>query len=365
MRLCLLSHLLLLSSCALWTSAPVLSPTQEVAHLRQTHELPSLAAALFVDGQSVFFEAQGSRRIETPEPVQLTDKFHLGSCTKAMTATLVGLFIDRGLLNWDTQLSVLLPHIKFDTSLKDLTIGELLTHQSGLLENPDRSLKKNFERLPVTKARRELATLTLSKPSKYPKHTYHYSNVGYIILGHTLEHLTKKSWEELMAREIFKPLGMNSCGFGVTSSPKENSPTQPWGHTRKDGKQISVQDDNSAYFGPSGTVHCNLADWQKFLQLHVAGFNGQSTFLKPATFLKLHSTPKPEESYTFGGWVRVDRKWADGPAFTHSGTNTFNYATTWWAPRRNALMMSVTNTSDAHDAMDRMITKFIQEFLSE
>ena len=360
MHWCLLS-LLILSSCALFKRTPLLTPPEEMAKLRKTYQLPATAAALWVDNQMIFQEAQGFRKIDAPIEVQKDDKFHLGSCTKAMTATLVAKFIERGSFNWTTKLSTLLSHIKFHESLNNLTIEELLSHHSGISVNPDEEKLKKVQHLKVTQARRMIAQVYLSQKSEFSPHEFHYSNVGYIILGHVLEHLTKKSWEKLMNTELFKPLEMRSCGFGVTSSALEKSPTQPWGHTIIGGKKTALQDDNTPIYGPSGTVHCNLLDWQKFIQLHVDGFKGESSFLKPETFKKLHSPPKASESYTFGGWVRVERAWAQGPAFTHSGTNTFNYATTWWAPTKALIFMSVTNisTEDTHEAMDEMVTKLI------
>jgi CubicO group peptidase (beta-lactamase class C family) len=363
MRWCLLS-LLILCSCALFKRTPLLNPSEEMAKLRETYQLPALAAVLSVDNQIMFQEAQGLRKMGAPIGVQEEDKFHLGSCTKAMTATLVAKFVERGLFAWKTKLSTLLPHLKFDESLKDLSIEALLSHHSGLSANPEPALAKKLRRLKVQPARREIAKVYLSQKSEFSPNDFHYSNVGYIILGHVLEHLTKKSWEELMSTELFKPLEMRSCGFGVTSSAREKSPTQPWGHTIIGGNKTALQEDNYPLYGPSGTVHCNLLDWQKFIQLHVDGFKGESSFLKPETFKKLHSTPKASESYTFGGWVRVERAWAKGPAFTHSGTNTFNYATTWWAPNRELITMSVTNTfaDDTHEALDKMVTRLIYHY---
>ncbi len=364
MRWSLLSLLLMITSCSLWKSSSSRSPSEELTHLRQTHDLPALAAALSLDNQMLFLEAQGFRKIDSPVEVTVQDKFHLGSCTKAMTATLVAKFIERGHFDWTSKVSSLLPHIKFHDSFKDLTIEDLLSHFGGLSTNPTKDKIPSLKKLKVTSARREVARIYLSDKPEFIPQEFHYSNVGYIILGHVLENLSKKSWEELISAELFKPLGMKSCGFGVTSKGSESTPSQPWGHSRVDQKMSPLQNDNYPFYGPSGTVHCNLLDWQKFLSLHVQGFNGDSTFLKPDTFKKLHSTPAPSETYTFGGWLRLERRWAQGPAFTHSGTNTLNYARTWIAPKRKAILMVVTNAHDEsiHTTIDEMFSALIHHF---
>jgi hypothetical protein len=71
-------------------------------------------------------------------------------------------------------------------------------------------------------------------------------------------------------------------------------------------------------------------------------YHGKNDFLKRASFQKLH-TPYPGQEYTYGAWIKVDRQWAKGPAFTHDGSNTLNYASVWWAPHKNLIAMSVTN----------------------
>ncbi len=61
-----------------------------------------------------------------------------------------------------------------------------------------------------------------------------------------------------------------------------------------------------------------------------------------ASFKKLH-TNYPGQAYTYGGWLKVERTWANGIVFTHNGSNTLNYATVWWAPKRNLSIMAVSN----------------------
>ena len=69
-------------------------------------------------------------------------------------------------------------------------------------------------------------------------------------------------------------------------------------------KTKSLQRDNFKFYGPAGTVYCNLHDWNKFLKTQVAGFNGLDTeVLKAESFKKLFSAyPDDKISYTFGGW---------------------------------------------------------------
>ena len=62
------------------------------------------------------------------------DQWHIGSNTKPITALLVALLIDQGMLDWDTPLEEIFPeHVdKWSADLKKITPAHLLTHTSGL-----------------------------------------------------------------------------------------------------------------------------------------------------------------------------------------------------------------------------------------
>ncbi len=188
-----------------------------------------------------------------------------------------------------------------------------------------------------------------------------------MIIGAVLEARTGKSWEVVIKEELFKPLGMNGCGFGAQARAKANPVDQPWPHTRTAGMLRPVtpdfQGDNPPTLGPAGTVHCTLDDWGKFAQLHMDGFNGRNTsLLKSSAFKKLHQS-YPGDEYTYGGWLRVDRPWAGGPTFTHSGSNTMNHAVIWMAPLKDSSFLAVTNAGGegAEQAADEAVSMLVKE----
>ena len=59
-------------------------------------QVPSLAAAVIVDGELHAAGAAGVRKRGDATPVTVNDKYHIGSCTKAMTTTLAGILVERG-----------------------------------------------------------------------------------------------------------------------------------------------------------------------------------------------------------------------------------------------------------------------------
>jgi CubicO group peptidase (beta-lactamase class C family) len=76
--------------------------------VRARHALPALAAAVVKDGEVIASGAVGVRALGTDVPVTVEDRFHLGSDTKAMTATLAGMMVDEGRLRWDSTIGEVL-----------------------------------------------------------------------------------------------------------------------------------------------------------------------------------------------------------------------------------------------------------------
>jgi len=323
---------------------------KQIQQIRDANHVPALAVLLVQDDEIQDSAAVGIRKYGKPTPITTTDKFHLGSDTKAMTATLVAMFVDEGKLSWMSTLGELLPEItSMNEAYKGVTIEMLLAHRSGLtgdlINFKGGSLWRKLQssKLSPVDGRKLLAQEMLSQmPASWPSSKFEYSNAGYTVLGRILEKLSGESWEKLIEQRLFTPLHMRSCGLGAPGRPHAKSPDQPWAHLQTTRGIQAVLTDNPETIGPAGTVHCSMQDWSKFVNLHLQAFNGKPRLLKAESFVKLH-TNYPGQDYTYGAWIRTERPWANGPAFTHDGSNNFNYASVWWAPKMNLIMIAVSN----------------------
>lgn len=321
--------------------------------IRAKHDLPGMARALLRDGK-LTVEVAGVSRAGEDARVTPADQWHLGSCTKAMTATLVALFVERKLLRWDETLPELFPDLHLDPAYKNVTLDMLLAHRAGLAGDlPAYDGGKLWAKLwepglDVREGRAFVAKAMLeAPPASTPGSRFEYSNADYIIAGALLERLTGTSWENTIQKELFRPLHMR-CGFGPAG-----------GHVREDGRWKPVNEDNPPALGPAGTVHCDLDSWAEFAQLHLDGDAGRPTpVLHPASFRKLHAA-YPGQEYTYGGWIRVLRPWAgkSGVALNHVGSNTMNTADIWLAPERNLALLATTNAAgpEASSAVDEAV----------
>jgi CubicO group peptidase (beta-lactamase class C family) len=323
--------------------APSDGPLNDVlAGIRDEHHLPGLVGAISIGSRLAASGAVGLRKIGSPEPLRFTDQMHLGSNTKAMTATMLGTLVEAGKLSWKSTIRSVFPdnssllHPQFQA----VTLAQLLTHRAGL---PHDGPWWNLPGTTATEQRLALLVSMLERaPASRPGSTYVYSNVGYALAGLMAEQVTGESWESLMRKRLFEPLGMTSAGFG--SPGQSGSVTEPWGHHRDGNEVTPSQLDNPPSMGPAGTVHCSVSDWAKFAALHIAGEHGASKLLKPATLKCLHVPP--QGCYYAGGWTVGEQSWARGLTLSHNGSNTCWYATIWLAPVRNVAVLVVTNQGD-------------------
>lgn len=318
--------------------------------------LPALAAGAMKRGRLVALGAVGVRMVGASAEVTVEDKFHIGSCTKAMTATLAAMLLEQGKLKWDSTLTNIFPERRerMNAAFRNVTLAMLLTHRAGLAHDGTYYGKAGA---PVVEQRLAYMDAILAKPPKYEIDTFNYSNAGYIIAGAMLERVTGKPWEDLMREKVFRPLDMPSAGFGVAAT--ERQADQPWGHVLKDGKFVPRYGDNHRALGPAGTVHCNIRDYLKFAGLHASMGARPPGLLTKAICEKLHQPAK--NNYAMG-WAVVERDWAHGKALTHAGSNTMNYFVVWVAPEIDFALAVASNAAGdkALRALDRVAGELVR-----
>lgn len=351
--------------------------------IRARFELPALGGAIVTPDGLVAIGVTGTRRAGAEEPVTTMDDWHLGSCTKAMTATLIARLVERGALSWSTTLAAAFPEFKnrMDPAWHSVTIQQLLANRGG----SPRDLNRDglWRRLwthegTPTQARRLLLESVTAHPPEYPPGSrYIYSNANFAIAGHMAETIIGEPWEDLMRREVFAPLGMSSAGFGAPGISARDGPAdQPRGH-RSDNRPVEPGPgaDNPAAIGPAGTVHASLTDWAVFVAAHLRGARGEpapaadgTLYLVPGSWSKLHTPPEGEYAL---GWVTAIRPWAKGEApgdigrvLTHNGSNTMWFCVTWLAPEQGFAVLITTNTgADGARATDAAAAAVIRHWL--
>jgi CubicO group peptidase (beta-lactamase class C family) len=365
--LCLASLQAIMLLAAVAASAAAPQPTNAATTfeaIRKKRDLPALAVVVVKDGKICDRAAVGVRKFGDPTPVTTNDLFHIGSCTKSMTATLSALLVEEGKLQWTTTVAQVFRELKMDKRYETVTLEQLLTHRGGCPADPPAAAWARAweQKGTAVEQRYQFIQAVLSQPpAAAPGSKFIYSNQGYAIAGAMLEKLAAKTWETLLTERLFRPLGMKSAGFGVPGAIGKVN--QPWGHTRLLSKTTPMQKDNPPAIGPAGTVHCTLDDLARFVMAHLQRGQGGDSLLKPETFRKLH-TPPAGGDYAFG-WLSLERGWAGGKALMHNGSNSMWYLVMWLAPEKNFAVIAATNIAgdSAEKGCDDAASAMIQKWL--
>ncbi len=177
-------------------SSSVASSVEDVSALlepiRKEHDLPALAGSIVTTGGTLAIGATGQRARGANDPVSINDRWHLGSCTKAMTATLVALLVEEGRISWDTTLREIYPReTSIQPAWQPVTIEQLLRLVSGLPEDGTRwvsELSDGSLKGPMRDRRLNVVRADLAKPPESaPGIVTRYSNAGYVIAGSMIE----------------------------------------------------------------------------------------------------------------------------------------------------------------------------------
>lgn len=334
--------------------------TEALLAIRKKFDVPALAGAIVTSKGLERFGVVGVRKYGSNVAVTTNDLWHLGSDTKAMTATLAGVLVEEGALKWDTTVGEVFPELvaSLHPATTNLTLKQLLSHHAGLPRdlNWGKFNQGDIREQRLLALREALA----KKPESRPGSQFAYSNLGYVIAGAMLEQVTQQLWLDAARQRIFQPLGMTSVGVGGLGTPGQLD--QPWGHLHC-GKPAAGNGpvmDNPAVIGPAGRIHCTMQDWARFIADQLRGMRGERALLKPATY-QLLKTPPFGGDYALG-WGLAQREWGGGPVLNHCGCNTMFYANVWVAPLKDFAVLVCVNQGDdvafkASDAAAAMLIR--------
>ncbi len=327
-------------------------------------QIRDLGGRFRVDGSRVIAVA-GLRKLGDTEAAEVTDAVHLGSCTKAMAAAIIGQLCTENKLTLDATLETVLPDVKElqGKPVGQITIRQLLQHRSGLPANVGYD---RFDAKAPKSAReaRRLMLLDLAQNRLPNSGKYLYSNTGYTVLGHIAESIENETWEDLAKRRLFDKLGMKTASFGPVGIPDGTEgdalPGRAWGHIAPNPlaalgaalsgqKQVAlkpVQIDNSRCMSPAGRAHMNLDDWSRFVIAWCQPEGNAALGISKAVLddmLRMPNTDNLQERYS-SGWIAYDNPAFHGKGLFHNGSNTSWYCYALASPDREQCVLVAINS---------------------
>jgi CubicO group peptidase (beta-lactamase class C family) len=266
------------------------------------------------NGEIIYKDAFGLANREWDIPNKTDTKFMIGSVSKPLTATLMLIQAQKGLIDLDNTIEDYLPEFKNKPAAK-VKIRQLLTHTSGI-PNYD-IIKDFFPRVSRQNFTREdyIKVFIDSALAFTPGTHYAYSSWGYFVLGYIMESVTKKTYAQLMSDDIFKKLKMNNSGSYYHTQIIPNRAT---GYDYSfDGYTSSDFRDQSNTMG-TGDIYSTVEDLFKF---HMALAN--NTLLNKELTAEMFTPGMAPAQYGYG-WFNKQFKYTS----TDSSASNFHLGMT-------------------------------------
>jgi D-alanyl-D-alanine-carboxypeptidase/D-alanyl-D-alanine-endopeptidase len=239
---------------------------------------PSITVGVVRGNNLIYARAFGVKDRASKSPATVDTLYKVGSVGKVFTATLLMMMRDSGKLNLDDPVERYLPdgvHLQHDSKGEDsITFRHLATHSSGLPEWPTDD-PKVYDPDPSLSNEERFAAFTKDRLEFPIGARFRYSGDGYSLLGIALERLGGDSYENLLRKKLFEPLGMRDTVITVTNEQRSRIPHQyAWdgAEVNKDPAEPGDQWEfaTSAHFS-------DVPDMAKFLSVQLrAGTNGLS-----------------------------------------------------------------------------------------
>src|SRR5580698_4395377 len=319
------------------------------------------AIAVIQDGKVILSKGYGLRDVKKNLPVTEKTLFAIGSATKSFTVTSLGVLVDQGKLDWDKPVRDYLPDFKMwdPFATERMTPRDLVTHRSGL---PRHDLMWYSSPL----SRQELfERLRYLEPNKDFRTTFQYQNLMFMTAGYLAGHVAGTTWEQLVHKVIFEPLGMTSSNFSITDSQKTTDFSQPYQVVNDIAVDMPFRNIDS--IGPAGSINSNLEDMTKYVMMHLAkgkGVVSASNEMQMMTPQMAIQAPSPDKelgdlAYGMGFFVTTYR----GHKFVHHGGNIDGFsALVAFLPQDNIGLVILTNQNSsplpavvAYNVWDRLL----------
>lgn len=261
---------------------------------------PGASVMVIHKGKPVFAKGYGRADLVTKTPCTTNTNFRLASVSKQFTAMAVLILAERGKLKLDEKLTDFFP--EFPAHGKAITVHQLLTHTSGLIDYED--VIPSGTTIPVLD--QDVLRLLMTQDKTYfpPGSQYRYSNTGYALLAMIVEARSGQTFASFLKENIFEPLKMNNTlayeqGFSVVSN-------RAFGHTqRSNAWQRTDQSLTSSVLGDGG-IYSSLADLFKWDQSLYKSKLVSERLLR-AAFTPHTPTDKPGRSYGYGWYLTEHR----------------------------------------------------------
>jgi len=262
------------------TTATATDYTSALAAIEKTLEekrkelgIPGMSLVIVKDDKVIYLKGLGVKDFERNIPVTPDTRFAIGSSTKAFTAMLAVMSADDGKLSLDDSPKKFLPYftLRDEEAAAKITMRDLLSHRSGLN-------RTDFAMVTGVLNREELIRVAgMAKPTAKLGEKWQYQNVMYAAAGEAVAKAQNSTWDALIAKKIFKPLGMNNSDTRIEDMQKSRD--YSFGYDYNTSTKVTRRLPQRAIpaAAPAGAINSSARDMAQWVRLMLGNgvFNGK------------------------------------------------------------------------------------------
>jgi len=262
------------------TTATATDYTRALAAIEKTLEekrkelgIPGMSLVIVKDDKVIYLKGLGVKDFERNIPVTPDTRFAIGSSTKAFTAMLAVMSADEGKMSLDDSPKKFLPYftLRDEEAAAKVTMRDLLSHRSGLN-------RTDLAMVTGVLNREELIRVAgMAKPTAKLGEKWQYQNIMYAAAGEAVAKAQNSTWDDLIAKRIFKPLGMNNSDTRIEDMQKSRDYSFGYDYnaTTKETRRLPQRAIPAA--APAGAINSSARDMAQWVRLMLGNgvFNGK------------------------------------------------------------------------------------------
>ena len=230
------------------------------ARLQRMVDKPTMvgmAVGIVENGRITFLNGYGETMEGSGEKVTPETVFRWASVSKGVAATMVAKLAEEGKLSFDQPVATVAPSLHLPGRNEMVaTVGDVLSHRLGLYRNAfDNKLEEGQD---AKFLRGTLATLNSICP---PGTCWSYQNVAYDAASEMAAHVTGVRYQDLVKRDLFRPLGMTSASVNREGLVNAKS----WARPHSAGRHVLEVNDNYYRVPAAGGVNSDIKDMSLWL----------------------------------------------------------------------------------------------------
>ena len=252
----------------------------EINKILKDNHAAGVAVAVVEKNKVIFAKGFGYRDVDNKIPVTVNTQFAIGSCTKAFTASVIGILQKEKSISFDKPITTYLPDLKFYSSdlTNHITLRDMMSHRTGL---PRHDLSWYID--PDTRENL-VKRIQYMEPSAELRQVWQYNNFMYLLQGVLAEKLTGKSWESNVESKIFSKIGMTNSNFSVKDLAKYNEPAIGY-NVIKDSVIHKTPYYDIDGMGPAGSINSTVMDMSQWLKVWINGGKLDTVEIIPASYV--------------------------------------------------------------------------------